>query len=166
MELEIEKKFLVEGDFKPFVERVRKIRQAYLATTEDGLIMRVRVYDDGEAVLGLKKAVEGDALIRREFMYRIPVSDANELLKMCADGNKNIIEKDRHYIPAGKHTWEVDVFHGLNEGLVVAEIELSSPDETFERPQWLGREVTGQIRYENVMLAGIPYSCWQNYREI
>ncbi|MDR2497688.1 MAG: CYTH domain-containing protein [Tannerellaceae bacterium] len=162
MELEIEKKFLVEGDFRPFVERVRKIRQGYLATTDDGLTVRVRIYDDGEAILGVKKALDDKALTRGEFMYGIPVSDAEELLQMCAD-DSIVIEKERHYIPAGRHTWEVDVFHGANEGLIVAEIELSSTDEAFERPEWLGREVTGQIRYENVMLAAIPYSRWQKY---
>ena len=165
MGLEIERKFLVKGDFRPFVERIRAIRQGYLATTDDGLTVRVRIYDDGEAVLGVKKAIDGNALTRSEFMYKIPAGDANELLKMCADGNI-VIEKERHYIPAGKHTWEVDVFHGPNEGLMIAEIELSFPDEAFERPEWLGKEVTGQIRYENVMLAGIPYSRWQNYREL
>ena len=161
MEIEIERKFLVKGDFKPFAERVRSIKQVYLAANNNGLTVRIRIYDGCEAILELKKGEHNDTLTQREYAYPIPVDEATELLAMCPSDSVSI-EKERYYIPAGKHTWEVDVFHGANEGLVVAEIELSSADEEFERPEWLGKEVSNEIRYKNFMLAGIPYHLWKN----
>ncbi|MDR2533393.1 MAG: CYTH domain-containing protein [Tannerellaceae bacterium] len=164
MEIEIERKFLVKGDFKPYAERVRSIKQGYVAANNNGLAVRVRIYDGREAILELKKGDYNDKITQREYAYDIPVNEAVELLAM-GPADSAPVEKERYYVPAGKHTWEVDVFHGANEGLVVAEIELLHADEDFERPEWLGKEVTSELRYKNVMLAEIPYYMWKDLEE-
>lgn len=94
---------------------------------------------------------------RFEWEKEIPLEEASILLKLCCGG---MIDKTRHLVPYAGHVYEVDVFHGTNEGLVMAEIELSSEDETFERPSWLGREVTGDVRYYNSMLLKYPFTQW------
>lgn len=94
---------------------------------------------------------------RFEWETQIPLKDAEELLRLCDSG---VIDKVRHLVKAGDHVYEVDEFSGENKGLVVAEIELSSEDEDFERPEWLGREVTGERRYYNSCLLNNPYSRW------
>src|SRR5690606_41633412 len=93
----------------------------------------------------------------QEFDYPIPVEDARQLLALCVGG---LVEKPRHYVRHGGHLWEIDEFLGDNAGLVVAEIELADPDEAFDRPDWLGAEVTDQPRYYNLALAQRPYARW------
>jgi adenylate cyclase len=101
----------------------------------------------------VKGITSDDGLSRYEWEKEIPLSEARELLKICEPG---IIDKTRHLIPVGNHTFEVDEFHGENKGLIIAEIELTSEDETFGKPSWLGREVTGDARYYNSMLVKNP----------
>ncbi|MCD8042479.1 MAG: CYTH domain-containing protein [Tannerellaceae bacterium] len=147
MGIEIERKFLVKGDFSPGVKRAYRIVQGYLCSAPERTV-RIRIRDR-EAFITIKGPSSGDGLTRYEFEQPIPLADAEELLKLCEPG---IIEKVRHIIPAGTHTWEVDVFHGENEGLVMAEIELKNPNEAINLPDWIGEEVTGDPRYYNSML--------------
>jgi CYTH domain-containing protein len=151
MAQEIERKFLVTGDFMPFVVRRTRIVQGYLCSDPERTV-RIRIYGD-KGFLTVKSAANERGWSRYEFEQAIPLTDAEELLALCLPGT---IDKVRHLVPVGRHTWEVDVFHGDNEGLVVAEIELSSEEDTFERPDWLGEEVTGDPKYYNAMLAKHP----------
>ena len=141
---EIERKFLVAGipDFtgKKCVSMV----QAYLSV-ETGRIIRIRIAGD-EGFLAIKSDSSGGNIGRDEWEYRIPLNDALEMLDLCIPGK---IEKTRYYFPYGNHTWEVDIFHGRNEGLVIAEIELKSESDVYERPGWLGEEITGNPEYYN-----------------
>jgi len=152
---EIERKFLVRGDFEKEVSCRKRIVQGYICAEKDRTV-RVRIQGD-EGFLTIKSASNERGWSRYEFEQQIPVSDAEELLKLCLPG---IIDKVRHWIEVGNHTWEVDVFHGENEGLVMAEIELSSEDESFEIPEWAGKEVTGDPRYYNARLAKHPFTEW------
>lgn len=148
MAKEIERKFLVSGGgWQDQVERSRVFRQAYLALT-DALAVRVRIIDDAEAFLTLKSAEPGTT--RSEFEYPIPLADAQALMELRRG---LAIEKRRHIVPLGGQRWEVDVFEGAHDGLIIAEIELPHADAAFERPDWLGREVTGERRYYNANLA-------------
>ena len=152
MGVEIERKFLVADEtWRREVSAYRDIRQAYLAAS-DANSVRVRVAGSA-AFLTIKSAAP--ALSRAEFEYSIPVADAEALL---ARRTGRLIEKRRHIVPHGALRWEIDVFSGDLSGLVVAEIELPSPDTAFDRPAWLGREVTGDPRYANARLAthGLP----------
>ncbi|MBT8236759.1 MAG: adenylate cyclase, partial [Bacteroidia bacterium] len=99
-----------------------------------------------------------DGITRKEWEYVIPFTDAEDLLQLCIPP---ILRKERYHVPNGKHTYEVDVFHGENEGLIIAEIELNNPQEEFSKPEWLGKEVTGDTRYYNVSLLTKPYSTWE-----
>ena len=157
MAQETERKFLVAGDFMPYVTAAIPIAQGYLCTDP---ARTVRVRRAGEAAyLTIKSAPDERGWSRYEFEQRIPVDDALELLGMCV-GNR--IEKVRHLVPDGEgHTWEVDVFGGANAGLTVAEIELQDADETITLPAWVGREVTGDARYYNSALAVKPYGEWE-----
>lgn len=157
MAREIERKFLVRHDgWKSGVSHQVHYRQGYLAS--DGRVsIRVRV-SDAQAHLNIKSATLG--VERLEYEYPIPLDEAHELLDRLADGP--LIEKTRYEVPLGAHTWEIDVFEGDNQGLVVAEIELSSPDEAFEHPDWLGDEVSHDPRYYNVCLVRYPYRDWQD----
>lgn len=157
MAQETERKFLVAGDFMPYVTAAIPIAQGYLCTDP---ARTVRVRRAGEAAyLTIKSAPDERGWSRYEFEQRIPVDDALELLGMCV-GNR--IEKVRHLVPDGEgHTWEVDVFGGANAGLTVAEIELQDADETITLPAWVGREVTGDARYYNSALAIKPYGEWE-----
>lgn len=155
MALEVERKFLVTGDFKNAVERSDRIVQGYLCAAPDKTV-RIRICGD-KAFLTIKGASDTTGVSRNEFEYEIPVTDAEALLPLCESG---IIAKVRHLIPFRGYTWEVDVFHGCNEGLIVAEIELTSEDEAFELPDWIGEEVTGDKRYYNAMLSQHPYCDW------
>ena len=111
----------------------------------------------GEAAnLNIKSATLG--VTRQEYEYAIPLTDANAMLNTLADGP--LIEKTRYHVAHGKHTWEIDVFAGDNQGLVVAEIELAAEDERFERPAWLGEEVSADPRYYNVCLVKHPFNDW------
>lgn len=145
---ETERKFLVRGDgWKGDVTGSRTIVQAYVATTP-AVVIRVRISDDEKATLTLKSAEPG--MTRSEFEYDIPLKDARALLKLRTG---NTIEKRRHIVPAGSLAWEIDVFGGAHHGLVMAEIELPSQETPFERPDWLGEEVTADRRYYNASLA-------------
>ena len=129
--------------------------QAYLCADAERSV-RVRL-SEGQGFLTVKSGATRHGWSRYEFEQTIAPADAEELLQLCLPGT---VEKVRNRIPAGAHTWEVDVFHGENEGLVIAEIELASEDEAFERPDWLGEEVTGDPKYCNSMLAAHPFSRW------
>jgi len=154
--VEIERKFLVEGDAWRTQGEATLLRQGYLSL-DPARTVRVRI--DGEnAFLTIKGKSVGAS--RGEWEYPIPVPDAAELLdSLC---QQPLVEKFRHRIASGPHTWEVDEFLGANAGLVVAEIELASEDEAFEKPDWLGREVTGDARYFNSRLIQHPYSQWKD----
>ncbi|MDR1344275.1 MAG: CYTH domain-containing protein [Tannerellaceae bacterium] len=154
--IEIERKFTVDGDFMPEVASSRRITQGYLCADEERTV-RVRIAGD-KAFLTIKGPSDEKLWSRYEFEQQINPGDAAELLKLCRTG---VIDKVRHYIPRGKHTWEVDVFHGDNDGLVIAEIELASKDDDFDLPPWIGKEVTSDVRYYNVMLAQTPYKRWK-----
>lgn len=153
--LEVERKFLVDGDFMPYVHKSVRIIQGYLNTAPERTV-RVRIKDE-KGYLTIKGASSTSGASRYEWEMEIPVSEAKELMKLC---EKGVIDKTRHLVDAGAHTYEVDVFHGENEGLIMAEIELSSEDESFIRPDWLGKEVTGNRRYYNSMLMKQPYKEW------
>lgn len=156
MALEIERKFLVDGDFLPEATRSVRIAQGYLCSTPERTV-RIRIRD-GRGVITFKGVGSRSGMTRFEWEHEIPLAEAQELLARCELG---AIEKRRYLVPAGDHTFEVDVFGGDNEGLVVAEVELRSEDEPFERPAWLGREVTGDVRYYNAMLSKNPYKNWK-----
>jgi adenylate cyclase len=154
MGVEIERKFLPASDAWRGQGTPTLMRQGYLAADP---VRTVRVRIEGErAVLTIKGKSEGAS--RGEWEYPIPVADAEELLGQLCEGP--LVEKVRHRIPQAQHVWEVDEFLGRNAGLVVAEIELGSEDEAFDRPDWLGREVTGDVRYYNSQLMRKPYLDW------
>lgn len=156
MPQEIERKFLLANDaWRRGVNHHESMRQGYLAANP-ACSIRVRVVGD-RAYLNIKSATLGVA--RHEFDYPVPVGEAEELLDLFCRGR--CLEKVRHYVPNGAHTWEIDVFAGANAGLVVAEIELASIDEAFERPTWLGAEVSSDRRYYNSCLVDHPYSSWK-----
>ena len=157
MAIETERKFKVKGDFTKEVQCAKRIVQGYICA-DKGRTVRVRIAGE-QAYLTIKGPSDEKFWSRYEFEQEIPLADAEELMKLCISG---IIDKVRHYIPIGKHIWEVDVFHGENEGLIMAEIELSSENETFERPGWLGEEVSLDSRYYNSMLSKVPYSQWKD----
>jgi CYTH domain-containing protein len=153
MAKEIERKFLVSGEFRQDSPESYRIMQGYICSDPDRTV-RVRVRGD-KGFLTIKGRGSEDGLSRYEWEKEIPVSEAFELMALCASG---VIDKTRYLVPFGKHTYEVDVFHGANEGLVLAEIELSDEQEAFEKPSWLGEEVTGDVRYYNSMLSLHPFS--------
>lgn len=155
MAIEIERKFLVAtDDWRSGADAGHRMQQGYLCRPETSSV-RVRV-TGAEARLNIKSADAG--MRRMEFEYAIPVDEAREMLECLSVGP--VIDKTRYHVPAGNHVWEVDVFHGANDGLVVAEIELPSEDASFERPSWLGREVTDERRFYNVYLVDHPYRDW------
>jgi adenylate cyclase len=154
--MEIERKFLVDkerwlqaGD----AVRTIPIRQGYIARTSSCSV-RIRIAD-ADAYLTIKGSTTG--LSREEFEYQVPVADAVEMLSMSLTP---IIQKERHIMGSGPHPWEVDVFQGDNEGLILAEKELDSEDEVFELPGWVTVEVTGDKRYYNLALAINPIKNW------
>jgi CYTH domain-containing protein len=157
MAAEIERKFLVQGTAWR-QGTCRRLSQWYLNRDKERTV-RVRI-DGDKAFLTIKSVTRGAS--RAEFEYEIPVTDAEQLLKL-SDGP--ILEKNRHVIVHDGFTWEVDEFLGDNAGLVVAEIELTSEDQAFSRPPWLGREVTHDSRYYNSNLAAHPYSEWRDRGE-
>lgn len=155
MAKEIERKFLVAGDYKQAAVSSSHIVQGYIGRTPS-LTFRIRLRDE-RGYLTVKGRTDKAGMSRDEWEYEIPAADARELLAH-SDGS---IEKRRYMVPAGRHTFEVDEFFGANEGLTMAEVELSSPDEAFERPAWLGDEVTGDKRYYNSRLLKHPFSTWK-----
>lgn len=160
MATEIERKFLVTGDFRPFATSSHRIVQGYICA-HNGRTVRVRLCD-GKAFLTIKGPSHDGGLSRQEYEYPIPEDDALGLLALAEGGR---IDKTRWIVPAGRHRFEVDEFHGDNQGLVVAEVELGQADEDFCRPPWLGREVTGQRRYYNSHLLELPYCQWAETKE-
>lgn len=153
MAKEIERKFLVSGEFRQDSPESYRIMQGYICSDPDRTV-RVRVRGD-KGFLTIKGRSSGGGLSRYEWEKEIPVFEAVELMALCGSG---VIDKTRYLVPFGRHTYEVDVFHGANEGLVLAEIELAEEQETFEKPSWLGEEVTGDPRYYNSMLSLHPFS--------
>ena len=156
MAQEIERKFLVAGDFRPFVRKAIRITQGYLNSAPERTV-RVRIKGEKGFITIKGKASESGAG-RFEWEKEIPVDEVRELLKICEPG---VIDKTRYLVDAGNHTFEVDEFYGDNEGLTVAEVELGSEDEPFEKPSWLGEEVTGDVKYYNSMLMKNPYKNWK-----
>ena len=183
MALEIERKFLVVGEYKSLAASHSRITQGYISSAS-GRTVRVRIRGDkgyltikGPALGGNGVEPESEAsgaipvpaitipahgplgFSRFEWEKEIPVSEAESLMALCEPG---VIDKTRWLVPSGDgvHTWEVDEFHGDNDGLVVAEIELRSEDDEFEKPSWLGEEVTGDRRYYNSMLTKRPFRTW------
>jgi len=144
MAIETERKFLVKGEFRHLITEKTEIVQTYLSK-DPQRIVRLRIADN-KACLTIKSLMQGELLSRKEWSIPVSIEYAGEIMKICLPGR---IVKTRYYVPAGKHTYEVDVFHGKNEGLIIAEIELSDQNENFERPGWLGEEVTGNPDYYN-----------------
>ena len=161
MGIEIERKFRVVGEgWRAQAVRSVRIAQGYIndmaALREGRQNASVRVRIAGEqAFLNLKSRELGTT--RQEFDYPVPVADAEALLALCVGGR---IDKVRHYVEVEGHTFEVDEFRGDNAGLVVAELELESAGQAYPRPEWLGQEVTEELRYYNLALAERPYSRW------
>ena len=144
MAKEIERKFLVRGEFKHFSIKELEITQGYLSV-DPARIIRLRICDK-KAILSVKAPAGNSGFSRHEWEFEIPLSEAAEILKVCLP---EIIHKTRYLVPFSNHTFEVDIFHGRNEGLIIAEIELTSENEVFEKPEWLGEEVTGKPEYYN-----------------
>jgi len=154
---EIERKFLVTSDkFKKEATKKTLFIQAYLNTHPERTI-RIRISGE-QAFMTIKGKSSENGLSRFEWEKEIPVTEAKELLKLCEPGK---IEKYRHLIPFGDHTYEVDEFLEDNDGLVIAEIELNREDEKFKKPDWLGKEVTGNLDYYNSNLIAKPYKNWK-----
>lgn len=156
MALEIERKFLVTSNAWRSLAPGVLYRQGYLSSHKERTV-RVRIAGN-QAFLTVKGITTGAT--RHEYEYPIPVQDASEMLDGLAE--HPLIEKWRYRIPAGPHTWEVDEFLGVNTGLVVAEIELGHEDEPFDRPDWIGEEVTDDARYYNANLVVRPYQSWSH----
>jgi len=151
---EIERKFLVKGDDWKSLASGTHYKQGYLNSQKERVV-RVRTIDD-KGFLTIKGITTGAT--RMEFEYEIPAVEADELLdELC---EKPIIEKHRYKIPMDGFTWEIDEFHGENEGLTVAEIELKFEGQAFPKPEWIGEEVTGDPRYYNSNLIANPYKNW------
>ena len=158
MALEIERKFLVKGDFKTEAYQSTRITQGYLSSVPERTV-RVRVKGE-KGFLTIKGKGNASGISRYEWEKEIPVEEAKELLQLCEPG---IIDKTRYLIRHEGHLFEVDEFHGENDGLVIAEIELKNENENFSRPAWLGEEVTGDRKYYNAMLSQNPYINWKNH---
>jgi CYTH domain-containing protein len=152
--VEIERKFLVEGDAWRHLGEGTVFRQGYLSTVKERTV-RVRVVGE-EGTLTIKGLSVGAR--RAEYEYSIPVNDAQEMLEELCE--QPIIEKVRYVVVHNGLTWEVDEFGGVNEGLIVAEVELATEDQRVELPEWIGVEVTGDPRYFNANLIARPYSTW------
>lgn len=155
MPQEIERKFLVTGEYKSQAYAHSHIVQGYISSAR-GRTVRVRIRDE-RGYLTIKGASDKSGISRYEWEKEIPLDEARELLKLCEPG---IIDKTRYLVRSGQHVFEVDEFYGENEGLTVAEVELSSEDEPFVKPAFIGREVTGDVRYYNSQLMKHPFTTW------
>lgn len=154
MPLEIERKFLLSSSaWRSEVHQSYALRQGYLSSVPDRTV-RVRIRGE-RGILTIKG--RGAGISRPEFEYDIPHDEALVLLALC---EQPIIEKVRYEVKRGDHVWEIDVFEGVNEGLILAEIELGAEDEVFERPDWLGKEVSADRRYFNSSLVQKPFTSW------
>ena len=152
---EIERKFLVRGEFKNLASKETRIVQGYLSSIPERTV-RVRIKGD-KGFITIKGIGNTSGATRYEWEKEIPASEVEELLKICEPG---VIDKTRYLVKVGNHTFEVDEFYGENQGLTVAEIELSSESEDFVKPEWLGDEVTGDTKYYNSMLMKNPFTKW------
>ncbi len=149
---EIERKFLVKYFHPDMAVSSDRIVQGYLSSVPERTV-RIRTKGDKAYI-----TIKGKGKISRfEWEKKIAVSEAEQLLLLC---EPYIIDKTRYYVPFQNHTFEVDIFHGINEGLVVAELELNDENETFETPEWLGEEVTSEEKYYNAVLSKRPYKEW------
>jgi len=155
MAQEIERKFLVKGDYKTQAKKQTRITQGYLSSVPERTV-RVRIKGE-KGFITIKGIGNASGASRYEWEKEISVNEVKELLKLCEPG---IIDKTRFLVDAGKHTFEIDEFYGDNEGLTVAEVELDAEDEHFEKPEWLDNEVTGDVKYFNSMLMKNPYKDW------
>lgn len=156
MPREIERKFLVTGEYKSQAFAHSRIVQGYICSAR-GRTVRVRLRD-GRGYLTIKGASDAAGMSRYEWEKEISRKEAEELMKLCEEG---VIDKTRYLVRSGSHVFEVDEFYGDNEGLVMAEVELASEDEPFDRPAFIGREVTGDVRYYNSQLMKHPYREWK-----
>jgi len=155
--VEIERKFLVNSNaFKKEAFKSTRIIQGFLNTDKERTV-RVRLKGD-KGFITVKGKSNSSGLSRFEWEKEISKTDVESLLKLC---EKGIIDKIRYEVKVGKHIFEVDEFFGDNKGLIVAEVELNSENETFDKPNWLGEEVTGQIKYYNSQLSKLPFNMWK-----
>lgn len=156
MPQEIERKFLVTGDYKSQAYAQSRIVQGYISSAR-GRTVRVRIRD-AKGYLTIKGASNASGTSRYEWEKEIPRNEAEDLMKLCEPG---VIDKTRYLVRSGNHIFEVDEFHGENAGLVVAEVELTSENEPFEKPDFIGQEVTGDVRYYNSQLMKHPFTGWK-----
>lgn len=156
MAQEIERKFLVKDDsYKALAYHSSRIAQGYICSMR-GRTVRVRIRDD-KGYLTIKGPSDASGLGRYEWEKEIPLHEAQELMKLCEPG---MIDKTRYLVRSGNHIFEVDEFYGENEGLTLAEVELSSVDEAYEKPDFIDEEVTGDVKYYNSFLMKHPFSKW------
>ena len=155
MAQEIERKFLVIGDFKSQAFEQSRIVQGYISSAR-GRTVRVRIRN-GRGYLTIKGASNESGTSRYEWEKELSLHEAEELMKLCEPG---VIDKTRYLVRSGEHILEVDEFYGENEGLIVAEVELNAEDEAFVKPSFIGQEVTGDVRYYNSQLMKKPYTTW------
>ncbi len=154
MALEIERKFLIDLKKLGHLKNGITIKQGYISTT-DKTVVRVRI-SGKKAYLTLKG--ENKGITRTEFEYEIPIKDGESIIaELCSTP---LIEKTRYLIPVSKHTWEVDIFHGDNDGLAVAEVELTNANEDIDLPEWVTTEVSGDKKYYNSNLLNYPFKAW------
>lgn len=155
MSTEIERKFLIKNNsWKNEADQGTEYSQGYLVGSKDASV-RVRIQGE-KAYINIKSATID--ITRQEFEYEIPLDEAKQMLATLCE--KPLISKTRHLLSHDKHVWEIDVFKGDNKGLIVAEIELSAVDEAFDKPSWLGLEVSDDKRYYNVCLVSHPFKDW------
>lgn len=158
MAQEIERKFLVKDDsYRAMAYSSSRIKQGYICSMR-GRTVRIRIRD-GKGYLTIKGPSNASGTSRYEWERELPLEEAEELMRLCEPG---MIDKTRYLVKAGDHVFEVDEFYGENQGLVVAEVELKSENEAFLRPDFLGEEVTGQVKYYNSFLMKEPYCRWKN----
>ena len=155
MAQEIERKFLVIGDFKSQAFEQSRIVQGYISSAR-GRTVRVRIRN-GRGYLTIKGASNESGTSRYEWEKELSLHEAEELMKLCEPG---VIDKTRYLVRSGEHIFEVDEFYGENEGLIVAEVELNAEDEAFVKPSFIGQEVTGDVRYYNSQLMKKPCTTW------
>lgn len=156
MAQEIERKFLVTSDaYKEESVKRTRITQGYLSSVPERTV-RVRIKGD-KGYITIKGECNESGTSRYEWEKEIPVAEAEELLQICEPG---VIHKTRYEVNVGRFTFEVDEFYGENQGLVVAEVELLNENDRFDKPEWIGAEVTGDVRYYNSMLKKKPYTTW------
>lgn len=153
---EIERKFLVTGEFKSLATKQTRIVQGYLCSIPERTV-RVRIKGD-KGFITIKGIGNESGASRYEWEKEIPTSEVEDLLKICEPG---VIDKTRFVVKVAEHTFEIDEFYGENEGLVLAEVELADENEKFVKPEWLGQEVTGDVKYYNSMLMKNPFTKWE-----